>query len=94
MLVDERFAGRVDDLAPRAPRPTLPLLAKGFFSTEEHLRELARGRRRRRAPHPPRPRRRDDGASDARRGPAIGLDTLVEAHDDGELERAVALGAP
>ena len=26
--------------APREPRPTLPLLAKGFFSTEEQLREL------------------------------------------------------
>ena len=32
---------------------------KGFFSTEEHLRERARGGRRRGAPHPARPRRRN-----------------------------------
>ena len=40
VLVDERFAGTFAISAPREPRPTVPLLAKGFFSTEEHLREL------------------------------------------------------
>ena len=38
VLVDERFGGDWDDLrAARAATP-LPLLAKGFFSTPEHLR--------------------------------------------------------
>src|SRR5919201_996378 len=40
ILVDERFAGSVDDLrAARAATP-LPLLAKGFFRDEAQLREL------------------------------------------------------
>ena len=92
VLVDDAFAGSLDDLRAARAAVGLPLLAKGFFSTEEHLREL-----------------RDAGADAAllilcdlgdataahlmRVAEAIGLDTLVEAHDEHELERATRLGA-
>jgi indole-3-glycerol phosphate synthase / phosphoribosylanthranilate isomerase len=92
VLVDERFAGTTRDLAAARAATDVPLLAKGFFSTEAHLREL-----------------RDAGADavllllrdlDDRRAAALmaaadelGLETLVEAHDAGELDRAVRLGA-
>jgi len=93
VLVDERFAGSLDDLRAARALVDVPLLAKGFFSTEHHLREL-----------------REAGADAAllilrdlddettarlmRYADGIGLDTLVEAHDVGELERATLLGAP
>src|ERR671934_679979 len=38
ILVDERFAGSWDDLRAARAVTRVPLLAKGFFSTEEHLR--------------------------------------------------------
>ena len=92
ILVDERFAGTIDDLRAARAAAGLPLLAKGFFTTEAQLDEL-----------------KEAGADaallilrdlDDRRAGAlmahaasIGLDTLVEAHDAGELERATALGA-
>jgi len=92
VLVDERFAGTIDDLRAARAVTDVPLLAKGFFSTEEHLREL-----------------REAGADAAllilrdldddtttrlmRYAEGIGLDTLVEAHDDGELQRAHRLEA-
>ena len=41
VLVDERFAGTWDDLRAARAVASLPLLAKGFFSTREHL-ETAR----------------------------------------------------
>ena len=40
VLVDERFAGTMDDLRAARAATDAPLLGKGFFSTEEHLREL------------------------------------------------------
>jgi indole-3-glycerol phosphate synthase len=92
VLVDERFAGTIDDLRAARAATEVPLLAKGFFSTEEHLREL-----------------REAGADAAllilrdlddvttarlmRYAEGIGLDSLVEAHDGAELDRAAALGA-
>jgi indole-3-glycerol phosphate synthase/phosphoribosylanthranilate isomerase len=93
VLVDERFGGSWDDLRAARAASEVPLLAKGFFSTDEHLRTA-----------------RDAGADavllllrdldDAtcaalvRRAAELALDTLVEAHDADELERAVRLGAP
>ena len=93
VLVDERFAGTWDDLHAARMAASLPLLAKGFFSTRDHLgtakaggadavllllRDL------------------DDGKTRELLAVAgeLGLDTLVEAHDAEELARATALGAP
>ncbi len=92
ILVDERFAGSVADLRAARASTELPLLAKGFFSEERKLVELE-----------------DAGADavllllrdvEDRRAATLmecaarlGLDVLVEAHDAGELERAIALGA-
>jgi len=93
ILVDERFGGTWDDLRAARACVGLPLLAKGFFSTEEHLRTareagadavllLLRDL--------------DDGqvAALMRYAEELGLDTLVEAHDADELARAAALRAP
>jgi indole-3-glycerol phosphate synthase/phosphoribosylanthranilate isomerase len=93
ILVDERFAGSWDDLRAARAATSLPLLAKGFFSTPDDLRTA-----------------RDAGADavllllrdlddDAcarllREAESLGLETLVEAHDEPELERAVALESP
>jgi indole-3-glycerol phosphate synthase len=93
VLVDELFGGDWDDLRAARAATEAPLLAKGFFSTEEHLRTakeagadavllLLRDL--------------DDDQVRMLLGLAgeLGLDTLVEAHDAGELERAVSHGAP
>lgn len=92
ILVDERFAGSVDDLRAARAATRLPLLAKGFFRDERDLalleeagadavlvllRDLDDGTARRLL----------DAAGQ------LGLDALVEAHDGEELDRAVALGA-
>jgi indole-3-glycerol phosphate synthase len=93
VLVDERFGGSWDDLRAAREATTLPLLAKGFFATPDDLRTA-----------------REAGADavllilrdlpDAacaallRTARTMGLDTLVEAHDADELDRAVALDAP
>jgi indole-3-glycerol phosphate synthase len=92
ILVDARFGGSLDDLRAARAATRIPLLAKGFFSTPEALREL-----------------RDGGADAAllilrdlddttaaellREAHALGLDTLVEAHDADEVARAVGLDA-
>jgi len=92
VLVDERFGGTWDDLRAARRTASLPLVAKGFFSSAEHLRTA-----------------RDAGADAAllilrdlddtacaslmQTAATLGLDTLVEAHDADELDRAVALGA-
>jgi indole-3-glycerol phosphate synthase/phosphoribosylanthranilate isomerase len=93
VLVDERFGGTWADLRAARAAVALPLLAKGFFSTPEHLRQA-----------------REAGADAAllllrdlddatcaallAEAEALGLDTLVEAHDAEEVRRADALGAP
>ena len=92
VLVDDAFAGSLDDLRAARAAIDLPLLAKGFFSTEAHLRDV-----------------RDAGADAAllilrdlddagaaslmRAAEGLGLETLVEAHDEEELARATRLGA-
>ena len=93
ILVDERFGGTWDDLRAARAAARLPLLAKGFFTSEDDLRTA-----------------RDAGADAAllllrdlddgqaaallRTAAELGLETLVEAHDAEELDRAVALDAP
>jgi indole-3-glycerol phosphate synthase/phosphoribosylanthranilate isomerase len=89
----ERFGGKLADLGAARAATSLPLLAKGFFTSRDDLvavreagadaallilRDLT------------------DAAAgtlleDAR---SLGLDALVEAHDAVELRRAIALGAP
>ena len=93
ILVDERFGGTWDDLRSARAAAALPLLAKGFFTTEEDLRTareagadavllLLRDLD-------------DDTASRlVAAASGLGLETLVEAHDVEELERAVRLEAP
>jgi indole-3-glycerol phosphate synthase/phosphoribosylanthranilate isomerase len=92
VLVDDRFAGTVADLRAARAAAELPLLAKGFFSTEDELTEL-----RRAGADAVLLLLRDLGDEETRRLQAhareLGMDALVEAHDARELERAVALGA-
>jgi len=92
VLVDAAFAGSLDDLRAARAATTVPLLAKGFFSTEEHLRDL----REAGADAALLILRDLDDATAARLIAAaddLGLDTLAEAHDAGELERATRLDA-
>ncbi|MGH3046606.1 MAG: hypothetical protein ACRDNC_06320 [Gaiellaceae bacterium] len=92
ILVDERFGGALADLRAARAAATLPLLAKGFFSTREHLQQA-------RASGADAVllllRDLDDPATIGllRTAQELELDALVEAHDAEELERAVALGA-
>jgi indole-3-glycerol phosphate synthase/phosphoribosylanthranilate isomerase len=93
VLVDERFAGSFDDLRAARTATSLPLLAKGFFSTRAHLEaSLAAGADAVLLLL----RDLDDATCRTLIGEAtaLGLDTLVEAHDAMELERAVRLDAP
>jgi indole-3-glycerol phosphate synthase/phosphoribosylanthranilate isomerase len=92
ILVDERFGGSLDDLKAARAATTAPLLAKGFFTEELELLKV-----------------RVAGADavlillrdvDDQRAAALmsyarelGLETLVEAHDAGELQRAMGLAA-
>jgi indole-3-glycerol phosphate synthase/phosphoribosylanthranilate isomerase len=93
VLVDARFAGTIDDLRAARAATAAPLLGKGFFSTEEHVRELKEAGA--------------DAVllilrdlDDATAGhllafaQSLGLDALVEAHTADELQRALALDAP
>jgi indole-3-glycerol phosphate synthase len=93
VLVDERFAGSWDDLSAARSATDAPLLAKGFFSTEDDLR---RAREAGADAALLLLRDLDDGATRRLMAYAsdLGLDTLVEAHDAAELERGIALGAP
>jgi indole-3-glycerol phosphate synthase / phosphoribosylanthranilate isomerase len=93
VLVDERFAGSLDDLRAGRAVTDVPLLAKGFFSTPEHLQDV----REAGADAALLILRDLDDASTAAlmaEAERLGLDTLVEAHNAEELERATRLGAP
>jgi indole-3-glycerol phosphate synthase/phosphoribosylanthranilate isomerase len=92
ILVDERFGGSLDDLKAARAATSTPLLAKGFFTEELDLLKLKLAGA--------------DAAlillrdvDDARAAGLvsyareIGIETLVEAHDANELQRAVALEA-
>src|SRR3954447_7937353 len=93
VLVDERFGGTIDDLRDARAATDAPLLGKGFFSTEEHLREL----REAGADAVLLILRDLDDATAAHLlafAEELGLDALVEAHTADELQRALALDAP
>ena len=92
ILVDERFAGSPADLAAARAAATVPLLAKGFFSSAEELAEL---RRLGADAVLLLLRDLDDGRMRELLAAAgeLGLDALVEAHDREELRRAVELDA-
>jgi indole-3-glycerol phosphate synthase / phosphoribosylanthranilate isomerase len=92
ILVDERFAGSIDDLRAARASAALPLLAKGFFSTTAELEEL----RDAGADAVLLLLRDLDDQSTIelmQTSRALGIDALVEAHDSDELQRAVDLGA-
>ncbi|HET8968569.1 MAG TPA: hypothetical protein VFN06_04000 [Gaiellaceae bacterium] len=93
ILVDERFGGSWDDLRAARSSAALPLLAKGFFSSEADLRTA-----REAGADAALLLLRDLDDSVAQRllacAEELGLETLVEAHDADELERATALDAP
>jgi indole-3-glycerol phosphate synthase/phosphoribosylanthranilate isomerase len=92
VLVDERFAGSVDDLRAARAAASMPLLAKGFFREPDELAELKRS-----GADAVLLLLRDLDDEQAARLMAtardLELDALVESHDVHELERAVVLGA-
>src|SRR4051794_28020184 len=93
VLVDERFAGSLDDLRAARAVTDVPLLGKGFFSTEDHLREL----REAGADAVLLILRDLDDATATHLiayARELGMDALVEAHDADELQRAMVLDAP
>jgi indole-3-glycerol phosphate synthase/phosphoribosylanthranilate isomerase len=93
ILVDERFGGSWDDLRAARSSASIPLLAKGFFRDRGALAEASASG----ADAVLLLLRDLDDASAAdllQVARELGMDALVEAHDDRELERAVALGAP
>ena len=94
ILVDERFGGDWDDLRAARASVELPLLAKGFFSTERapaHGQGSGRGRG---AAPPPRPRRRPDGGADARSRTSSGSTRSSRRTTPTSSTRAIALRAP
>jgi indole-3-glycerol phosphate synthase/phosphoribosylanthranilate isomerase len=93
VLVDERFGGTVDDLRAARAATEVPLLGKGFFTSEDHIREL----REAGADAVLLLLRDLDDATAARllaHAHELGMDALVEAHDADELQRAMQLDAP
>ena len=93
ILVDERFGGTWDDLRAARAAASLPLLAKGFFMTEADLR-TAREAGADAVLLLLRDLEDDVAARLMAIASSLGLETLVEAHDAGEVERAIGLGAP
>ena len=93
VLVDERFAGSWDDLRAARAAATVPLLAKGFFTSPDDL-GTAREAGADAALLILRDLDDETYAALMRRAEELGLDVLVEAHDLDELERAVNLNAP
>jgi indole-3-glycerol phosphate synthase/phosphoribosylanthranilate isomerase len=93
VLIDERFAGSWDDLRTARTATTLPLLAKGFFTTGDDLR-TARSAGADAVLLILRDLDDDACARLMREAEGLGLETLVEAHDADELARAAALDAP
>ena len=93
VLVDERFAGSWDDLRAARAASTVPLLAKGFFTSPDDL-GTAREAGADAALLILRDLDDETYAALMRRAEELGLDVLVEAHDLDELERAVNLNAP
>ena len=93
ILVDSRFDGSWDDLRATRAGARVPLLAKGFFTTDDDLRTA-----REAGADAALLILRDLDDATARRllaaADGFGLDTLVEAHDAAELARAVRLDAP
>ena len=93
ILVDSRFDGSWDDLRAARAGARVPLLAKGFFTTDDDLRTA-----REAGADAALLILRDLDDATARRllaaADGFGLDTLVEAHDAAELARAVRLDAP
>jgi indole-3-glycerol phosphate synthase / phosphoribosylanthranilate isomerase len=92
VLVDERFGGSPADLRAVRAATALPLLAKGFFRDDGQLLQLKQAGADAVLVIL---RDLDDARAKALLGhsAALGLDVLVEAHDEDELRRAVALGA-
>jgi len=92
VLVDERFAGSIEDLRAARAASSLPLLAKGFFREPDELEELKRS-----GADAVLLLLRDLDDEQAVQLKAVaaglGLDALVEAHDAHELDRAIRLGA-
>jgi len=92
VLVDERFGGSWDDLRAARAATRLPLLAKGFFREPGDLRTAAAS-----GADAALLLLRDLDDAQARSlmqaAESFGLDTLVEAHDADEVDRAIALGA-
>ena len=93
ILVDERFGGTWDDLRAARAAGSLPLLAKGFFTREADLR-TAREAGADAVLLLLRDLEDDAAARLMAIASSLGLETLVEAHDAAELERAIGLGAP
>jgi indole-3-glycerol phosphate synthase / phosphoribosylanthranilate isomerase len=93
VLVDERFGGTWDDLRAARASSGVPLLAKGFFASDDDLR-TARECGADAALLLLRDLTDAEAAGLLRVAESLGLDALVEAHDASELERAIALGAP
>jgi indole-3-glycerol phosphate synthase/phosphoribosylanthranilate isomerase len=90
ILVDERFGGSWEDLRTARATTTLPLLAKGFFSTREDL-ETAKAAGADAALLLLRDL--NDATVHDLMAARPELDFLLEAHDAEELRRAEALGA-